>query len=98
MAKLPDKIIIRYHDKHGNEVIYRKAKNCSYFNQTKQKFLIFSDTEQKTWTAIKLLCEYWFEKEKIFFEFDYGKKNIKHFLDAEAMLQEISKPKISQSL
>lgn len=98
MEKLPDNIIIRYHDKHDNEVIYRKTNHCCYFNQTKQKFLIVSDTEQKAWTAIKLFCEYWFEKEKIFFEFDNGKKKIKHFLDAEAMLKEICKQKISQSL
>lgn len=92
MKSLPEIIIIRYDDKHCSEVIYKKSRwDCGYFNQTKQKCLIKSESEKEILAAIKIFCELWIDKDKIFFEFDNGKKKIKTFLDAAGMLKEMSK-------
>ena len=99
MKKLPDTIIIRRDDKYHSELKYKLCKwhndsqsfKWCYFDEISDKKLMYANTVAEILAAIKIFCELWIDKDKIFFEYDNGKKNMKPFLDAAGMLKEMSK-------
>lgn len=93
LITLPKSIIIRDNNpKYNCDFEYKLLRENCYYNKILDKILLFNRTQYETLMAIKILCEFWLDQEKLFFLVQNPLNDKKpNFIGAAEMLDLLTK-------